>query len=108
MAWGGPKTTESQQRTSLGLSLVADVGVLLPHPDHDALVTGTADDRREDGPRGVISGETSLQCERIGIGRNKKVELHLFSTGLHLLSTESVQNCICKVLNLYRAKFVKY
>jgi len=46
--------------TSLGLGLVADVGVLLSHTDHDSLVTGATDDGGEDGPGGVVSGETGL------------------------------------------------
>jgi len=45
---------------SLGLSLVADVGVFLAHADHDALMTGTADDGREDGARSVVTGEAGL------------------------------------------------
>merc|ERR1712135_183128 len=36
------------QDTSLGLGLVADIGVLLAHTDHDTLVAGTADDGGED------------------------------------------------------------
>ena len=46
--------------TTLGLGLVANIGVLLSHADHDALVTGPADDRWEDSPRSVVSGEASL------------------------------------------------
>jgi len=48
------------QDTTLGLSLITDVRVLLTHADHDALVTGAADDGGEDGARSVITGETSL------------------------------------------------
>jgi hypothetical protein len=46
--------------TTLGLSLITDVGVLLAHADHDTLVTGTADDGREDGAGSIITGETGL------------------------------------------------
>merc|ERR1719289_112107 len=45
---------------SFGLSLVTDVRVLLFHADHDALMTGTSDDGREDGARGVVTRETGL------------------------------------------------
>ena len=46
--------------TPLGLGLIADIGVLLAHANHDTLMTGSADDRGEDGPGGVITGETGL------------------------------------------------
>merc|ERR1712061_29069 len=46
--------------TPLGLGLVNDVGVLLSHTDHDTLVAVTANDGGEDGPGGVVSGETGL------------------------------------------------
>eukprot|EP00038_Savillea_parva_P004742 m.141656 g.141656 ORF g.141656 m.141656 type:complete len:426 (-) comp11563_c0_seq1:2252-3529(-) len=49
-----------REDTTLGLGLVADVRVLLAHTDHDTLVTRAANNRWEDGTRGVISGETSL------------------------------------------------
>jgi len=45
---------------SLGLSLVSDVRVLLSHADHDALMTGAADDGREDGAGSVVTGESGL------------------------------------------------
>merc|ERR1712015_398239 len=48
------------KNTSLGLSLVADVGVLVAHADHDARVFGSADDGREDGAGSVVAGETGL------------------------------------------------
>jgi len=46
--------------TSLGLGFVSDVAILLTHADHDALMAGTSDDGGENGPRGVISGETGF------------------------------------------------
>merc|ERR1712240_327300 len=46
--------------TPLGLGLVADIGVLLAHTDHDTLVTGTADDGGEDGAGSVVTGEAGL------------------------------------------------
>merc|ERR1712229_41537 len=46
--------------TSLGLSLITDIGILLSHTDHDALMSGASNDGWEDSPWGVITGETSL------------------------------------------------
>ena len=49
-----------RQDPALRLRLVADVRVLLAHPDHDALVARPPDDRREDGARRVVAGEARL------------------------------------------------
>merc|ERR1719282_1270467 len=49
-----------REDTSLGLSLVADVGIFVAHADHDAGVFGPADDGGEDGARSVITGEAGL------------------------------------------------
>merc|ERR1712061_985238 len=46
--------------TSLGLGLVTDIGILLSHTDHDALVAGTSDDGGEDSAGSVISSEAGL------------------------------------------------
>merc|ERR1712032_1130366 len=46
--------------TPLGLGLVSDIGVLLAHAHHHALVTGASHDGGENGPGGVVSGESSL------------------------------------------------
>merc|ERR1712198_257337 len=46
--------------TPLGLSFVADVGVLLSHTDHHTLMFGTTDDGGKDGPGSVVSGEAGL------------------------------------------------
>merc|ERR1719400_266092 len=46
--------------TPLGLGLVSDIGVLLSHTNHDTLVAGTANNGGEDGPGGVVSGESCL------------------------------------------------
>merc|ERR1719376_1873749 len=46
--------------TSLALSLITDVGILLPHTDHDTLVTRAADDGGEHSSGGVVSGEPGL------------------------------------------------
>merc|ERR1719374_65749 len=48
------------ENTSLGLSLVTDVGILLSHADHDADVTWATDNGREDGAGSVITGEAGL------------------------------------------------
>jgi hypothetical protein len=50
--------------TSLALGLVADVGILLTHADHDTLVTRTADDRRVHGTWGIVSSKSSLDHTR--------------------------------------------
>merc|ERR1719423_449738 len=50
--------------TSLALSLITDVGILLPHTDHDTLVTGAADDGGEHSSGGVVSGEPGLDKTR--------------------------------------------
>ena len=46
--------------TSLGLSLIADVRVFLSHSNHDALMPGATDDRREHSSGSVVSGKSSL------------------------------------------------
>ena len=58
------------QDTSLGLSLITDVGVLLSHADHDTLVTGAADDGGEDGAGSIITSEASLAHTRAVINDN--------------------------------------
>merc|ERR1712165_611681 len=46
--------------TSLGLSLITDIGILLSHTDHDALMSWASNNGWEDSPGGVITGESSL------------------------------------------------
>merc|ERR1711964_499808 len=46
--------------TSLGLSLISDIGVLLSHTNHDTLVPWASNDGWEDSPGGVVTGESSL------------------------------------------------
>merc|ERR1712129_461003 len=46
--------------TSLGLSLVTDIGILLSHTDHDTLMSGASNNGWEDSPGGVITSESSL------------------------------------------------
>jgi len=48
------------QDTTLGLSLITDVGVLLSHADHDTLMTGATNNGGEDGAGSIISSETGL------------------------------------------------
>lgn len=52
------------ENTALALGLVSNIGVLLSHADHDALVTGTSNDRWKDGTWCVITGETGLAHAR--------------------------------------------
>merc|ERR1712106_1194963 len=46
--------------TSLGLSLISNIGILLSHTDHHTLVAGTSNNGGEDSSGSVISSETSL------------------------------------------------
>merc|ERR1712077_147622 len=46
--------------TSLGLSFITDIGILLSHTDHDALMSWASNNGWEDSPGGVITGESSL------------------------------------------------
>merc|ERR1711893_75300 len=46
--------------TPLGLGLVSNIGVLLTHTDHDALVSWATNDGGEDSSWGIITGEASL------------------------------------------------
>merc|ERR1719284_1860796 len=46
--------------TSLGLSLITDIGILLSHTDHDALMSWASNNGWEDSPGSVITSESSL------------------------------------------------
>merc|ERR1740128_277855 len=46
--------------TSLGLSLISNIGILLSHTDHHTLVARTSNNGGEDSAGSVISSETSL------------------------------------------------
>merc|ERR1712003_94097 len=46
--------------TSLGLSLISNIGILLTHTDHDTLVSWSSNNGGEDSSGSVISGKTSL------------------------------------------------
>merc|ERR1712027_184759 len=46
--------------TSLGLSLISNIGILLSHTDHDTLVSWTSNNGWEDSSGSVISSKSSL------------------------------------------------
>merc|ERR1719186_266310 len=46
--------------TSLGLSIISNIGILLSHTDHHTLVAGTSNNGGEDSTGSIISSETSL------------------------------------------------
>merc|ERR1711881_589111 len=46
--------------TSLGLSLISNIGILLSHTDHHTLVAGTSNNGGEDSSGCVISSKSSL------------------------------------------------
>merc|ERR1712156_1359957 len=46
--------------TSLGLGLITDIGILLSHTNHDALMSWASNNGWEDSPGGVITSESSL------------------------------------------------
>merc|ERR1739847_251758 len=50
--------------TSLGLSLISNIGILLSHTDHDTLVAGASNNGREDSPGGIVSSESGLAHAR--------------------------------------------
>jgi hypothetical protein len=52
------------EHTSLGLSLISDVGILLVHANHDTRMLGAAHNGRKDSARSVISSQTSLAHTR--------------------------------------------
>merc|ERR1711882_24691 len=50
--------------TSLGLSLISNIGILLSHTNHHTLVAGTANNGGEDSSGSIISSKTSLAHAR--------------------------------------------
>merc|ERR1711964_127442 len=46
--------------TSLGLSLISNIGILLSHTNHHTLVAGTDNNGGEDSTGSIISSESSL------------------------------------------------
>merc|ERR1740131_507135 len=67
--------------TSLGLSLISNIGILLSHTDHDTLVSWSSNNGWEDSSGSVISGESSLA--HAGAIVNDKSS-NVFVTHLHL------------------------
>merc|ERR1719154_28514 len=70
--------------TSLGLSLISNIGILLSHTDHHTLVAGTSNNGREDSAGSIISSESSL-AHAGAIVNNKSSNVfvtHLWSVGL--------------------------
>merc|ERR1712173_400083 len=50
--------------TSLGLSLISNIGILLSHTDHHSLVARTSNNGWEDSTGSIISGKSSLAHTR--------------------------------------------
>merc|ERR1711936_121876 len=67
--------------TSLGLSLISNIGILLSHTDHHTLVARTANNGWEDSARSVISSETSL-AHAGAIVNNKSSNVFVTHLGL--------------------------
>merc|ERR1719499_389744 len=71
--------------TSLGLSLISNIGILLSHTDHHTLVARTANNGGKDSSGSVISSKSSLA--HAGAIVNDKSS-NVFVTHLHLILTE--------------------
>ena len=50
--------------TSLGLSLISNIGILLSHTNHDTLVTGPSNNGWEDCAGSIISSKSGLAHAR--------------------------------------------
>jgi hypothetical protein len=48
------------KNTTLGLSLIANIGILLSHANHDTLVARATHKGGENCARSIVTGETSL------------------------------------------------
>jgi hypothetical protein len=59
----GNRILEGQNPTLL-LGLLAYVGILLTHPNHDSFMLWSPDDRREHGSWCIIASESSLDHTR--------------------------------------------
>ena len=66
------------EHASLRLRLVADVRVLLTHPDHHALVPRPSDRRREDAAGCIVAGEADLEPGRSNLDDDR---LHFLEVG---------------------------
>merc|ERR1711954_54602 len=71
--------------TSLGLSLISNIGILLSHTNHHTLVARTTNNGGEDSSGSIISGKSSL-AHAGAIVNNKSS--NVFVTHLHLVLTE--------------------
>merc|ERR1719427_1139619 len=67
--------------TSLGLSLISNIGILLSHTDHHTLVARTANNGWEDSTGSIISCETSL-AHAGAIVNNKSSNVFVTHLGL--------------------------
>merc|ERR1719228_305326 len=69
--------------TSLGLSLISNIGILLSHTNHHTLVAGTPNNGGEDSTGSIISGESSLAHARTIVNNKSSNVLvtHLCSAG---------------------------
>ncbi|BAS91879.1 Os05g0106650, partial [Oryza sativa Japonica Group] len=63
-----------REDTSLGLCLITNIGILLPHSYHNTGVARTANNTREHGPWCIIPSETSLHDE-IAIVTDKRLDV---------------------------------
>ena len=61
-----------REDTTLGLGLVADVRVLLAHAHHHSGLARAANDRGEDGTRGVITREARLAHARAVVHHERR------------------------------------
>lgn len=73
--------------TTLALSIITNVGVLLVHTNHHTGVAGTANNRGEDGGRGLLTTETGLAHTRAVIhDQSVLIVLHPYKLFLDVTS----------------------
>merc|ERR1719153_1024464 len=73
------------KNTSLGLSLISNIGILLSHTNHHTLVAGTSNNGGEDSTGSIISSEPSLAHTRAIV--NNKSSYVLVTHFCSLVST---------------------
>ena len=83
-----------------GLGLISNVGVLLAHTHHDALVAGTAHNGGEDGPEKIFLVQQSLALFALYLGASSpaKPALHTpeplsTTSALSAETSESIVSC---------------